>query len=105
MRVFHARGHRFKISRVENIDDTLEELGQPTRSNTESPLCGLMCDETKQILIQKGTERSESSTLLHEMIHAVDPSLHEDRVRSLEDHLFPVLWMRGWRPFAIRNRR
>ena len=96
MRSFKAGKQHFKIRRVQDLGD---ELKSRSLTRTTEELFGIMLPEEGEILIERGSPRAEASTLHHELIHASDPSLREERVRRLEAALFPTLWARGWRPF------
>jgi len=45
-----------------------------------------------------------ASTFLHEVLHAIAPTLTEKRIRQIEDGLFPLLWKDGWRPSIMLRR-
>jgi hypothetical protein len=94
---------RWKVRRVCSIDRTV--LARKKERRDGGYTAGLADPETCTLYVEQDQDpRQQAATLLHEMIHAVDPSLSEPRVLALEADLAPVLWRTGWRPFEKEDK-
>lgn len=86
---------RYKVRVVKDAQRHLARAGEPAPVE----LNGYLHKKRKEIVIEEQDERQMSTSLLHEMLHAVLPYLHEDAIRETEEKLFPVLRRHGFRPF------
>ena len=90
---------KWRIRRVCSIDRTVLER---KRERRDGGYTAGLCDPTTWTLWidAEQDEKRQAATLLHEIIHGIDPELSEARVLAIETDLFPVLWRTGWRPFG-----
>lgn len=72
------------------------------KQNLPDGVMGQATIESREIEIRSGlSDKNHASTVLHEMLHAISPSLDEKRVGRIERALFPLLWRDGWRPQTL----
>lgn len=90
-----ARGKRWTIRRVQDIQEAALKHDVHCRLNGKEELAGLVDINTKQGFVMDDHELER--TTFHEWLHIHFPEWHENRVRSVENKLWPELFRRGLR--------
>lgn len=95
-----------RVRRVPDVRKETERLGYEAGNENLAGVCLRNPKGKKgmEILVDSTLPlREQSSTFLHEVIHALFPDLSESMVLKIERGLFPILWRRGFRPFGEQD--